>query len=94
MKKKEKLTKKEKSLGDPTGEVFSYFKKINVAAIKLGSTLKKGDKIRVKGHTTDFEQTVESMQIDGKDINEAGTGKEIGIKVKERVRPGDKIYKV
>jgi putative protease len=77
----------------PIGEVFSFFSHISVAAIKLNSIVKKGDKIQIKGHTTDFKQAVDSMQIDGKPVAQAGAGSEIGIKVKDRVRPGDKIYK-
>ena len=77
----------------PIGEVFSYFAKISVAAINLSAPLKKGDKIQIKGATTDFKQKVDSMQINGKDVAEAKKGAEIGIKVKDRVRPGDKVFK-
>lgn len=76
------------------GEVFSYYSKIGVAAIKLKSVLKKGDKIHIKGHTTDFEQTVKGMQIEHKSVPKAKKGDDLGIKVDDRVRPGDKIYKV
>lgn len=80
--------------GELIGNVESYFSKIGVAAIKLSGDLKVGDKIKIKGHTTDFEQKVGSMQIDREDVEEASDGDEIGIKVKDRVRPNDKIYKV
>jgi len=80
--------------GELIGNVESYFSKIGVAAIKLSGDLKVGDKIKIKGHTTDFEQKVDSMQIDREDVEEASDGDEIGIKVKDRVRPNDKIYKV
>lgn len=76
------------------GEVFSYYSKIGVAAIKLKSALKKGDKVHIKGHTTDFEQTMKGMQIDHKKVEKAKKGDDLGIKVDDRVRPGDKIYKV
>ena len=77
------------------GKVFSYFSKIEVAAIVLDrDTLALGDTIHIKGFTTDFEQEVESMQIDGKEVDEVKKGKSVGIKVIERVRPGDKVYKV
>ncbi|HDN95439.1 MAG TPA: translation elongation factor-like protein [Thermoplasmatales archaeon] len=77
------------------GEVTHYFSKISVAAIKItNGNLKIGDKIRIKGATTDFEQVVESMEINKQKIDEAKPGDEIGIKVKERVREGDKVYKV
>lgn len=77
------------------GKVFSFFSKISVAAIELtDDNLALGDKIRVKGATTDFEQEVESMQIEGKEVQEVGPGKSAGIKVKDKVRPGDIIYKL
>lgn len=75
------------------GTVFSYYTSIGVAAIKLEGKLAVGDEIHIKGHTTDFKQELESMQIDGKDIKEAKKGAEVGIKVKDRVRPHDTIYK-
>jgi len=75
------------------GEVFSFFNKINVAAIKVAALIKVGDTIHIKGHTTDFEQKVSSMQIEGKDVKTAKKGDDIGIKVAERVRPNDIVYK-
>jgi len=77
------------------GVVEHYFAKINVAAIKItNGKLKIGDTIAIKGSTTDFEQKVESMEIDRQKIEEANAGDEIGIKVIERVREGDKVYKI
>lgn len=76
------------------GVVTHFFSKIGVAAIKLTGSLKIGDKIKIKGATTDFEQTVESMEINRQKIEEAKAGDEIGIKVIDRVREGDKVYKV
>ncbi len=77
------------------GEVFKYFKKPGVAALKIDSgNLSTGDKIRFEGEHTDFEQEVGSMEIDGEDVEEVGPGDEVGIKVKQRVRPNDDIYKV
>lgn len=87
---KEKQIVKEK----PIGRVESYFSSIGVAAIKLEAPLKKGDKIHIKGHTTDFEQTVGSMQINRKDIKEAKKGDSIGIKIDDKVRPNDVVYKL
>ncbi|GAI15070.1 unnamed protein product, partial [marine sediment metagenome] len=55
---------------------------------------KVGDTIHIKGHTTDFEQEIESMQIENEPVKEAKSGDSIGIKVKERVRPHDLVYKV
>ena len=80
--------------GDLVGEVFTYFSNVSVAGIKLSRTLKTGSKIRIKGSTTDFEQTVESIQIERKEVPEAKQGDEIGIKVKDKVRKGDKVYKI
>ncbi len=74
------------------GFVTRYFSKIGVAAIKLKSSLKTGSKIRITGATTNFEQIVESMQIDRNKIEEASTGQEIAIKMKDRVRENDKIF--
>ncbi|MBL7184544.1 MAG: hypothetical protein ISS50_08880 [Anaerolineae bacterium] len=76
------------------GEVTHYWGKIAVAGIKLTSTLSQGDTIRIKGATTDFEQTVGSMQIEHQNIETAKRGQEIGLKVGEKVRRGDTVYKV
>lgn len=75
------------------GKVFTYFAKINVAGIKLESSLKVGDRIHIKGNTTDFEQTVDSIQIENNSVKGAKSGDSVGIKVKDRVRPGDIVYK-
>ena len=76
------------------GEIFSYYSNIEVAAIKLNGSLKIGDKIHIKGHTTDFEQEVTSMQIGHKKVTEAKKGDDVGIKVNDRVRKHDTVYKV
>jgi len=74
------------------GEVSHYFGKISVAAIKLAGELKVGDTIHIKGHTTDFEQLVDSIQIEHQNIQKAKKGDDIGIKVKEHVREGDEVF--
>lgn len=74
------------------GEVSTYFAHVGVAAIKLSGSLKLGQKIRFKGHTTNFEQEVDSMQIERKDVGEAKKGNHIGIRVAEKVRPHDKVF--
>ena len=74
------------------GEISRYFHNISVAAIMLGDTLKEGDRIHIKGATTDFEQEEKSMQIDRKPIDKGEKGQEIAIKVKERVREGDDVF--
>ncbi|MBO8182882.1 MAG: translation elongation factor-like protein [Archaeoglobus sp.] len=79
---------------EEVGTVTHYFSKVGVAAVVLTKTLKKGDKIRIKGATTDFEQVVESMEIDRKPVDVAMPGDMVGIKVKERVRKKDKVYLV
>lgn len=77
------------------GEVIKYFGKIGVAAIRLSEgSLKVGDTIHIVGHTSDSTQPIDSMQIENKDVQEAGPGADIGIKVKDRVREHDVVYKV
>jgi translation elongation factor EF-1alpha len=77
------------------GKVFTYFANVEVAGIKVEEgELKIGDKILIQGHTTNFEQTLESMQIDRNPIEIAKAGDEIGVKVKDRVRPNDIVYKL
>ncbi|RLI75924.1 translation elongation factor-like protein [Archaeoglobales archaeon] len=79
---------------EEVGKVTHYFNKIGVAAVVLSKPLKVGDKIRIRGKTTDFEQIVESMQIEKKDVKEAMPGDLVGIKVIDRVRKKDVVYKV
>ena len=77
------------------GEIIKFFGKIGVAAIRLlEGSLKVGDKIHIVGHTTDITQTVDSMQIENQDVQEAGPGADIGIKLKDRAREHDVVYKV
>jgi translation elongation factor EF-Tu-like GTPase len=76
------------------GTVMDFFAKPVVAGIDLMGTLKTGDSIHIVGHTTDMQLTVESMQINNANVNEAKPGDSIGIKVSDRVRRGDKVYKI
>jgi len=76
------------------GTVSDFFSRPVVAGIELTAPLKLGDKIHIKGHTTDLEITVDSMQINNVDVQQAKAGDAIGIKVSERVRRGDTVYKV
>lgn len=76
------------------GNVTDFFAKPIVAGMELSGTLRVGDKIHIKGSTTDMELTVESMQIERVNITEAKSGDLVGIKVLDRVRRGDKVYKV
>jgi len=75
------------------GRVTHFFTKISVAVIELTAPLAVGDTIAVKGPTTDLEQAVESMQIEHKDVQRAEAGQSIGLKVAERVRERDIVYK-
>jgi len=76
------------------GKVTDFFAHPVVAGIELTAALKLGDKIHIKGHTSDMEFTISSMQINNVNVNEAKAGDDIGIKVSERVRRGDTVYKV
>jgi translation elongation factor EF-1alpha len=76
------------------GTVSDFFAHVVVAGINLTGTLKLGDKVHIKGHTTDIEMDITSMQIDNKSVTKANKGKSIGVKVPDRVRPGDIVYKI
>ena len=76
------------------GRVSDFFARPVVAGIELTAPLKLGDKIHIKGHTTDMELIVDSMQINNVDVKEAKVGDSVGVKVSERVRRGDTVYKV
>ncbi|MEK6984401.1 MAG: EF-Tu/IF-2/RF-3 family GTPase [Nanoarchaeota archaeon] len=76
------------------GKITHYFSKIGVAVIEVTSgSIKVGDEIRIKGHTTDFKQKVSSMQIEHEKIQIAEPSQSIGIKVEEPVRANDMVYK-
>ena len=74
------------------GRVSGYFSHVGVAAIKLSSGLKVGDRVRIKGHTSDFEVKVGSIQIEKSPVKAAKKGDHIGIKVPEKVRPNDRVF--
>ena len=76
------------------GKVMDFFAHPVVAGIDMTGTLKVGDTIHIKGHTTDMEIVVASMQINNANVNEAKKGDSVGIKVPDRVRSGDTVYKV
>jgi putative protease len=75
------------------GRITHFFSKIDVAVIELTAPLNVGDTITIKGPTTDFEQKVDSMQIEHKNVQKAEPGQSIGLKVKQRVRETDTVYK-
>ena len=74
------------------GEITHVFDKINVAVVNMQDNVKIGDKISIEGTVTNFVQTVGSMQIDKHDIQEAHPGDDIGMKIDNKVRKGDKVY--
>jgi selenocysteine-specific translation elongation factor len=76
------------------GTVSDFFAHPVVAGIELTAPLRVGDKIRIKGHTTDLELVVDSMQIKNVNVTEAKAGDSIGVKVTDRVRTGDTVYKI
>lgn len=76
------------------GRITHYYTSIGVAGVEVSSSLEVGNQIRIKGHTTDFEQKIESMQIEHKEVIKAAKGQVIGLKVKDYVREHDMIYRV
>jgi putative protease len=76
------------------GKIEHYYTKIEVAVVKLKDELKVEDKIAIKGPITDFTQSINSMEIEHEKIQVAKTGQSIGLKVKEKVREGDIVYKI
>lgn len=76
------------------GRISHYFGGPGVAAIVLTDVLRVGDRISIEGHTTNFETVVASIQIEHSSIQEAKAGESVGIKVPERVREHDLVYKV
>lgn len=80
--------------GKLIGKVTHYFSKIGVAVIELSDVLKAGDTIRIIGGETDFEQTVDSMEVDHQKVEQAKTGDSVGLKVSQKVREGYKVYRL
>jgi putative protease len=77
------------------GVIVKFFAKPSVAAIQMTQgSIRKGDLLRYSGHTTDFSEQVKSMEVDNAPVEEANEGDLVGIKVKERVRENDKVYRV
>lgn len=93
--RKAKAPKSPELMLEKIGEVTHYFPHVNAAAVKmLKSGLKVGDRIYLKGHTTDFKEDVQSIQLDHAPITEAKKSQEIGLMVKSRVRIGDSVYRI
>ncbi|OGY98775.1 MAG: hypothetical protein A2855_00630 [Candidatus Liptonbacteria bacterium RIFCSPHIGHO2_01_FULL_57_28] len=76
----------------PIGRVTHFYTEIKVAVIKFSKPVKKGTAVQIKGATTDFSQKLDSMQYDHKPLATAPKGKQVGVKVKKRVREGDQVY--
>jgi len=80
--------------GKPIGKIIHYFDHIKVAVIALTDKLKAGETIRIIGGDTDFEQVVDSMEVEHEKIDKAKKGDEVGLKVSQKVRDGYRVYKV
>lgn len=90
-----KAVKKAVKKEQPIGKIIHYYDQIEVGIIELNKgSLEVGDVIHVKGHVTDFEQEVKSMQIEHEQISKAKKGDTIGLKAKEKTREGDLVYRV
>jgi len=92
--KNSEFERRPKMAEDIVGTVEDFFARPVVAGIKLSGPLSVGDKIKIKGHTTDIELVVGSMQIKNVNVTEAKAGDSIGIKVTDRCRAGDSVYKI
>ena len=79
---------------EKVGEVFNFFSKPSVAAIEVTGEINVGDKLLFSGATSDFEMVIKSMQIEGENVETVKKGQQVGIKVPERVRPGDEVFKI
>jgi translation elongation factor EF-1alpha len=75
------------------GTVSHYYSHLSVAAVNLTGPIATGDRIHIKGHTTDFVQTVESMEVDRNQVEKAGPGDDVALKVDDHVRDHDRIYR-
>lgn len=76
------------------GEIIHYYNKIGVAVIKVLSTIKVGDRIKISGHDHEFEQEIVSMQVEHQNISTAKKGDDVGMKVDQPAKDGDEVYKV
>lgn len=83
---------KKKIMEKLIGKITHYFNKIGVAIVELEDKIKIGDRIKIKGKNREFEQTVNSLQVDHKDVQEAKKGETVGMKVDDKVKEGDEVY--
>ena len=79
---------------DPIGKVTHYFGQIGVAAVQLTGPLAVGDQIHVKGHTTDFSQAVDSLEVEHQKVSKAGPGDNVAFKVVDKARTGDQVFRI
>lgn len=90
--KKIGLAKKTVREDKPIGEVTHFYSNIGVAIVRFNREMPVGKNVTFQGATTDFSQNINSMELDHKPVNSAPAGKEVGVKVKEKVREGDQVY--
>lgn len=86
------LSKKVPRTDKPVGEVTHYYSNLGVAIVKFHQDMPAGGNVSFQGATTDFSQDLSSMELDHKSVSMAPRGKEVGLKVKDKVREGDKVY--
>ena len=91
---RKKVTKKKSFGPKPIGQVTHFYREIKVAVVKFSKSVKQGTPVLFKGATTDFSQKLDSMQYDHKAVAKAPKGKQVGVKVRSRVREGDQVYLV
>lgn len=79
---------------EAVGRVTHFFGQLGVVAVKLTGALQVGDQVRVKGHTTDFTQSVDALQVEHANVDKGGPGEEVAFKAKEKARTGDQVFRV
>lgn len=86
------FSKKVARTDKPVGEVTHYYSGLKVAIVRFNQDMQVGKSLTFQGATTDFSQDLNSMEVDHKSVSVAPKGKEVGLKVKDKVREGDKVY--
>lgn len=76
------------------GKITHYYGHLSVGIVELSDTLKVGETVHIKGHSEDFTQSIDSIQVEHANVSEAKKGDSVGIKVAQKVHPGDKVLKV
>ena len=80
--------------GTRVGEITHFYNRLSVAVLKLTEPIRVGDMLHLLGHNTDFRQKLESIQIEHKEVTEAGPGQDVAVTVAQKVHPGDAVFKV